>query len=310
MISIENVSKFFSAGGKKGKPIPALKNVTAKIEAGKITGLAGPDGAGKTTLLRLFCGLLTPSEGKISVLGLDPVAESTAAHAMIGYMPQRFGLYEDLSVMENLNLQADLRNVPPKERKARYEELLNFTHLGPFTKRLAGRLSGGMKQKLGLACTLLARPSVLLLDEPGVGVDPVARRELWKMVRELLTPERAVLWSTAYLDEAEACDFVLLLNEGELLYEGPPGEMSARMKGRTFLIDGAGEKRRGLIGPMMLKSTILDAVIQGSSVRVVTRDDGQELRDSLSELSEKIEDGAEKSKRIRACLETQKPYAT
>ncbi|MCL2010983.1 MAG: ATP-binding cassette domain-containing protein, partial [Synergistaceae bacterium] len=298
MISIENVSKFFDGVKKSAPKIPALKNVTAKIAAGKITGLVGPDGAGKTTLLRLFCGLLTPSGGHVSVLGLDPAAESAAARAMIGYMPQRFGLYEDLSVMENLNLQADLRNVPPKERKARYEELLSFTSLAPFTKRLAGRLSGGMKQKLGLACTLLARPAVLLLDEPGVGVDPVARRELWRMVRELLTPERLVLWSTAYLDEAEGCDSALLLNEGELLYDGPPGELSARMKGRTFLIEGAGEKRRALIVPVMRKESTLDAVIQGSCVRVVTRGDGRELRESLNALYEEIEGGREEPKKL------------
>ncbi|MCL2010339.1 MAG: ATP-binding cassette domain-containing protein [Synergistaceae bacterium] len=300
MISIENVSKFFG-GGKNAPKIPALKSVTAKIAAGNITGLVGPDGAGKTTLLRLFCGLLAPSEGSVSVLGLDPVAESAAAHAIIGYMPQRFGLYEDLSVMENLNLQADLRNVPPKERKARYEELLRLTNLGAFTKRLAGRLSGGMKQKLGLACTLLARPPVLLLDEPGVGVDPIARRELWKMVRELLTPERLVLWSTAYLDEAESCDSVLLLNEGELIYDGPPGELSARMKGRTFLIEGAGEKRRALIVPVMRKEKTIDAVIQGSGVRVVTRDDGRELLDSLNDLSEEIQPGLEEKNISLSC---------
>ena len=286
MISIENVSKSFSGGGngKGGKKTPALKNITAKIATGVITGLVGPDGAGKTTLLRLLCGLMTPSVGSISVLGFDPTAESDAVHSMIGYMPQRFGLYEDLSVMENLKLHADLRNVPQKERKTRYEELLSFTNLTPFTKRLAGRLSGGMKQKLGLACTLLARPPVLLLDEPSVGVDPVARRELWRIVKQLLTSERLVLWSTAYLDEAEDCDSVLLLNEGELLYDGPPGELSARLEGRTFLIEGAGEKRRALIVPVMLKNNTIDAVIQGSRVRVVTRDDGQELRESLNGL--------------------------
>jgi ABC-2 type transport system ATP-binding protein len=185
VISIENVTRRFGPDGRK----PALNNVTAAIGEGRITGLAGPDGAGKTTLLRIVCGLLAPSEGRVSVLGLDAAGESGAVHSQVGYMPQRFGLYEDLSVMENMSLQAGLRNVPPREREARYAELLRFTGLQPFTDRLAGQLSGGMKQKLGLACTLLPRPPVLLLDEPGVGVDPVARRELWRMVRGLLAPE-------------------------------------------------------------------------------------------------------------------------
>jgi len=282
MISIEDIGKFFVSGKKK---IPALKNVTAKIADGRITGLVGPDGAGKTTLLRFFCGLLAPSEGRVLVSGLNPTADADAIHAIVGYMPQRFGLYEDLSVMENLNLQADLRNVPPKERKTRYEELLSFTNLGPFTRRLAGRLSGGMKQKLGLACTLLARPPVLLLDEPAVGVDPVARRELWRMVRELLSPARLIVWSTAYLDEAEACDSVLLLNEGELLYDGPPGDLSAKAKGQVFLIEGAADMRRALIVPVMRRENTLDTVIQGSRVRVLTRDRGEELRKNLVSLA-------------------------
>ena len=279
MISIENVTRTFGPGNT------ALRNVTAKIEEGRVTGLVGPDGAGKTTLLRLICGLLAPSEGRISVLGLD----ASCARSQVGYMPQRFGLYEDLSVLENLNLQADLRNVPPKEREARYAEFLRFTHLEAFTDRLAGRLSGGMKQKLGLACTLLSQPPVLLLDEPGTGVDPLARRELRRMARELLTPEtrsgqktaKIIVWSTSYLDEAEGCDSVLLLNEGELLYSGPPGNLSARVRGRAFLIEGAGERRRALVAPLMRKEKTLDAVIQGSRVRVVTRDDGTELRAEL-----------------------------
>ncbi|MDR3231659.1 MAG: ATP-binding cassette domain-containing protein [Synergistaceae bacterium] len=272
------------------KKPPALKNLTARIEGGRITGLVGPDGAGKTTLLRLLCGLLLPDEGRISVLGLDAVTQAEAVHARVGYMPQKFGLYEDLTVMENMTLQADLRGVSPKDRESRYGELLDFTGLGPFRKRLAGRLSGGMKQKLGLACTLLARPPALFLDEPGVGVDPVARRELWRMLRDLLTPRRIIVWSTAYLDEAGACDSVLLLNEGELLFDGPPGDLSMRAKGRVFLIDGGGARRRSLIVPLMEKTQTLDAVVQGGSVRVLTRDGGEEIfsGSGLGAFSEKL----------------------
>ena len=171
----------------------ALDGITARIGGGRITGLVGPDGAGKTTLLRLFCGLLAPTAGRVSVCGCDTAEDADAIHERVGYMPQRFGLYEDLTVLENLNLYAELRSVPRRERADRYAELLAFTGLEPFTARLAGRLSGGMKQKLGLACTLLSRPPVLLLDEPGVGVDPLARRELWRMVRGLLVRDRIVV---------------------------------------------------------------------------------------------------------------------
>lgn len=267
----------------------ALDGITARVAGGRITGLVGPDGAGKTTLLRLLCGLLTPTGGRVTVCGYDTAADADAIHERVGYMPQRFGLYEDLTVRENMDLYAELRSVPREERSARYAELLAFTGLGPFTGRLAGRLSGGMKQKLGLACTLLSRPPVLLLDEPGVGVDPLARRELWRMVRELLTPDRIVVWSTAYLDEAEACDTVLLLNEGRLLYDGTPKDLAKRVEGRVFLLGGAGGRRRKLIAPLMERKGTLDAVIQGSSVRVLTSDDGTELRGGLDALSREAE---------------------
>ena len=280
IIQIQDIVKTFEKGGT-----PALKGIGATIEKGQITGLVGPDGAGKTTLLRLITGLLLPDSGTIAVRGRDPIKEAVQVHDLIGYMPQKFGLYEDLTVMENMRLYANLREVPQEVRAERYEKLLTFTQLGNFKKRLAGDLSGGMKQKLGLACTLLAEPGVLLLDEPGVGVDPVARRELWSMVRDLTTGDRIVVWSTAYLDEAEACDSVILLNEGSLLYRGTPAELSSRAKGRVFLADGAGEWRRSLIAPLMKREQTLDVVIQGSKVRVVTKDDGTELKSELGKIS-------------------------
>lgn len=212
---------------------PALDHVSLSIGNGRITGLVGPDGAGKTTLMRLMAGLLRSSSGSIKVLNRDLIRDASELRGMIGYMPQKFGLYEDLSVMENLTLHADLRGVTGNERHAVFERLLSFTDLARFTKRLAGKLSGGMKQKLGLACALLGKPRLLLLDEPGVGVDPVSRRELWEMVREISDEGVAVVWSTAYLDEAERCDEVLLLNEGKSLFTGSPAAFTGG-SGKTF----------------------------------------------------------------------------
>lgn len=249
----------------------ALDSITVALPKGKIVGLVGPDGAGKTTFIRLLLGLLVPTDGKISILGMDPVTQTDALHKQIGYMPQKFGLYEDLSVLENLNLYADLKRLSKSEKKPAFDMLLKFTGLEPFTKRLAGRLSGGMKQKLGLACALLGTPQFLLLDEPGVGVDPISRRELMKMVRELSKDGMSILWSTSYLDEAEGFDEVLLLNEGKLLYNGVPGLLTQKEKGHVFLAKKPHTEPRALLR-MLLKEPVIDAVIQGDAVRTVIKD--------------------------------------
>ena len=224
--------------------VPALDVVTGEIHAGCITGLIGPDGAGKTTLLRLMAGLLVPGSGTLTTLGRDPARDAAGIHREIGYMPQKFGLYEDLSVLENLTLHADLRHVTGAERTATFDRLLGFTDLKRFTGRLAGRLSGGMKQKLGLACALLGTPRLLLLDEPGVGVDPISRKELRRMVGQLVDDGIAVIWSTAYLEEAELCGTTLVLNEGKLIFAGPPEVMTAPLAGRCWqLRNPDGNKR-------------------------------------------------------------------
>ncbi len=254
-----------------GMEKPAVARLDCQIRAGYVTGLVGPDGAGKTTLMRILAGLMQQDEGTVQVMGLDPIRQDSELHAMLGYMPQKFGLYEDLTVMENLNLYADLRSVTGEQRRQTFARLLEFTALAPFTGRLAGKLSGGMKQKLGLACTLVGEPKVLLLDEPGVGVDPISRRELWQMVHELAGEGMLILWSTSYLDEAEQCRDILLMNEGELLYQGEPTALTQSMAGRSFLVTSAQENNRRLLRRILRQPQVSDGMIQGRSVRMILK---------------------------------------
>jgi ABC-type multidrug transport system ATPase subunit len=263
----EGVTKRFAAG-----VAPAIDHLSARVEPGQVTGLVGPDAAGKTTLMRLMAGLLLPDEGRLTVCGADPRTSLAVIRRQVSYMPQRFGLYEDLSVLQNLNLYADLRGVIGPERGRAFERLLAFTDLARFTGRLAGKLSGGMKQKLGLACALLGAPRLLLLDEPSVGVDPLSRRELWRMVYDLVDQGIGVVWSTAYLDEAERCAAVLLFNAGKLLYAGPPRQLTDRVEGRTFLVQGTGGSRRAVLAEVLQRPEVRDGVIQGHAIRLVLQE--------------------------------------
>ena len=262
LLEVRDLTKRFGAA-------TALDRVSLTLLRGRLNGLAGPDGAGKTTLIRILTGLLGSDSGEIRLDGVS-LAEAVARQGFIGYMPQKFGLYEDLSVLENLQLYAALNGVPKEKERGLFDEMLRFTDLARFSERLAGRLSGGMKQKLGLACALLGRPKLLLLDEPSVGVDPISRRELWSMVGELMEGGMTVLWSTAYLDEAEHCDKVILLDESKKLFEGPPGELTGRLKGRVFLLSEPSGGRRGALRRVLREPFVRDGVIQGGSVRFVT----------------------------------------
>lgn len=268
IVVIDAVSKRF-----KGMDALALDQISAKIYPGQMTGLVGPDGAGKTTLIRHLIGLMQPDSGSIQVDQFNVVTEAEQIHEISGYMPQKFGLYEDLTVIENLSLYADLRGITGNIRQQKFEKLLAFTDLSPFQHRLAGKLSGGMKQKLGLACALVGDPKLLLLDEPSVGVDPISRRELWKLVQALVKQGMAVLWSTAYLDEAEKCDSVILLNEGKKLYDGDPQGLLARVANRVYQVTEipAAERRSALIH-LLQQPQVLDGIIQGSNIRLVLRD--------------------------------------
>ncbi|MGP0090714.1 MAG: ATP-binding cassette domain-containing protein [Xanthobacteraceae bacterium] len=254
-----------------GEVVQALDGVSLEARHGTLTALVGPDGAGKTTLIRLAAGLMAPDGGSLQILGIDVAARPQEVQDRIGYMPQKFGLYEDLSVQENLDLYADLHGIGAAERKEQYARLMEMTALGPFTRRLAGQLSGGMKQKLGLACTLVRSPELLLLDEPTVGVDPLSRRELWEIILRLVHEQGlTVLLSTAYLDEAERCGHVLVLHEGKALAQGTPGSITASARGRTFLAEPAsGQPARSLQARLLDDPAIVDAVPEAGRVRFV-----------------------------------------
>jgi ABC-2 type transport system ATP-binding protein len=254
--------------------INAVTDVYLEAAMGTITALVGPDGAGKTTLLRMITGLLTPDEGELKVLGIDVAAHPQEVQNHISYMPQRFGLYEDLSVQENLDLYADLHGVPREVRKERFTKLLHMTDLAPFTSRPAGKLSGGMKQKLGLACTLIHPPELLLLDEPTAGVDPLSRRELWEIVAQMVQDEQlTVLISTAYLDEAERCAKVFVLHEGKLLAADVPEQIRRRALNLCFIAMPPQSQPPRILQARLLDDAehVIDAVPQGGAVRYILR---------------------------------------
>jgi len=264
-----DIRKTFRRDG--GEIVHALDGVSLEVEHGTLTALVGPDGAGKTTLIRLAAGLMTADGGELKILGVDVAADPQQVQDRIGYMPQKFGLYEDLSVQENLDLYADLHGATAEERRERYPRLMEMTALDPFTQRLAGRLSGGMKQKLGLACTLVRAPELLLLDEPTVGVDPLSRRELWNIIRQLVSDQGlTVLLSTSYLDEAERCDRVVVIHQGKVLAQGHPGEVTGLAAGRVFLAEPpTGRKAREFQARLLDHPAVIDAVPEGGRVRFV-----------------------------------------
>ena len=230
-----NAAIEFSGVVKKYGTTTALDAVTLDVRRGEMFGLIGSDGAGKTTTIRLMCGLLRADAGSIRVLGHDPVRQHRALTERVGYLSQRFSLYGDLTIDENVAFFAEIHGVTGYQR--RRDQLLDMTQLTPFRGRLADKLSGGMKQKLALACTLVHEPELILLDEPTTGVDPVSRREFWKLLSEFLSHGITILMSTPYLDEAERCTRVALLHEGRLLASDEPSRLRAAMPGTASLED-------------------------------------------------------------------------
>lgn len=223
-IDTENLTKRFDE-------LTAVDGLTLTIAPGELFGLVGSDGAGKTTTMRMLCGIMDPTEGRARVLGRDTVREAEAIKAEIGYMSQRFGLYPDLTVLENIHFYADIYGIPRRGRDATIDRLLAFSNLAPFRRRQAGNLSGGMKQKLGLACALIHTPRILFLDEPTNGVDPVSRRDFWRILYQLLREGVTIFVTTAYLDEAERCNRVGLIHQGRLLACDAPDRLKGLMRG-------------------------------------------------------------------------------
>jgi len=267
-LRLDGVSKTFRR--ETGETVLALDNISFSVARGGLSALVGPDGAGKTTLIRLLAGLMKSDSGTVSVLGIDAARDPQSIQSRIAYMPQQFGLYDDLTVRENLDLYADLHAVKAEEKRAQYARLMEMTGLEPFQKRLAGKLSGGMKQKLGLACTLVRSPELLLLDEPTVGVDPLSRRELWEIIRKLVKEGMTVLISSSFLDEADACGSVLVLNGGKKLAEGPPAGIASLADGRTFLVEPpSGMKPREFQARLLAEPDVVDAVPASGLVRLV-----------------------------------------
>lgn len=285
-VQIEGVHKQF-LDKESSRKIVALRDINLAISAGTISAFVGPDGAGKTTLLRLMAGLLRADTGTIEVLGVDAKRDPQQIQDRISYMPQRFGLYEDLSVQENLDLYADLHGVETEARVQRYARLMEMTGLANFTQRPAGKLSGGMKQKLGLACTLVRSPELLLLDEPTVGVDPLSRVELWEIVEQLRQDEHlTVIISTAYLDEAERCAQVYVMHEGEVLAHGTPAALSAHARGRCFMALSQSKQPSRVLQARLLDAAgmVIDAVPQGGDVRFILNEDTRSDAPALQEI--------------------------
>ncbi len=248
----------------------AVAGLDLDVAAGEIFGLVGPDGAGKTTIMRMLTGILPPSGGRAEVAGFDVARQAERLKEHVGYMSQRFGLYPDLTVMENIEFYADIYGVPRREFAARTERLLGFSNLTPFRQRLAGNLSGGMKQKLGLACALIHTPRVLFLDEPTNGVDPVSRRDFWRILNQLVREGVTIFVSTAYLDEAERCNRLALLHQGRLLGLGTPDEVKALMPGALLEVRTPAPRRTA----SLLRERLVGATVGlfGDRVHVAARD--------------------------------------
>lgn len=263
MIVLDHLTKTFAG-------TIAVNDVSLEVRAGEIFGLIGPDGAGKTTTLRVISTAMVPTSGRVTVDGRDVVREAEAIKTMIGYMPQRFALYPDLTVLENMNFFADIYGSPPRERAALIEKLLGFARLGDFRSRLARNLSGGMQKKLALATTLMHRPRILLLDEPTTGVDPVSRREFWDLIANVHLDGVTIVVSTPYLDEAERCTRVALMHRGKLIATDAPNHLRANLG--AFVFEGHTAQARAAERAIRDRAGILNVNTYGDVIRMIVND--------------------------------------
>jgi drug efflux transport system ATP-binding protein len=263
---------WFDRVAKRYGPTPALRGLSLSIERGEMFGLIGPDGAGKTTTIRLMCGLIHADAGEVRVLGLDPVRDHRRLTASVGYLSQRFSLYGDLSIDENIAFFAEIHGV--RDFRSRRDRLLDITQLTPFRTRLADQLSGGMKQKLALACTLVHEPRLIVLDEPTTGVDPVSRREFWKLLSEFLSQGITIVMATPYLDEAERCSRVALLHQGGLLALDQPGALRDTLPGALFEVIVADHRRAPDILERLPGVSDVQMFGERAHVRLARPDDG------------------------------------
>ncbi|MBW7935186.1 MAG: ABC transporter ATP-binding protein [Gemmatimonadaceae bacterium] len=253
--------------------LTAVDRLSFDVAPGEMFGLVGPDGAGKSTTLRMLAGVLRPTEGDALVDGVSIARDPEGVKHHIAYMSQRFGLYTDLTVRENIEFYADLYEVPRAEREARRERLYQFSNLGPFEHRLAGQLSGGMKQKLGLCCALIHQPKILLLDEPTFGVDPISRRDLWLILEEMVSQGVTVLVTTAYMDEAERCDHVALLDKGQIIAHDTPDTLQRTLAGQVVAVRTPDARRATPL--LRALPSVRRVTLFGDTIHVIVRGDGE-----------------------------------
>ncbi|RMH70316.1 MAG: ABC transporter ATP-binding protein [Gemmatimonadetes bacterium] len=272
-IQTQNLTKHFG-------DIPAVNGIDLHVKPGEMFGIVGPDGAGKTTTLRMLCGVIPPTSGSAHVLGLDVVHDKQKLKHNIGYLSQRFSLYGDLTIDENIEFFAEIHQV--KDYKKRRQELLDLTRLTPFRKRFADRLSGGMKQKLALACTLIHIPQVIFLDEPTTGVDPVSRRDFWKILASLLKTGITIVMSTPYLDEAERCNRVAMMSHGAILITQTPSMIKKEMKGD--LIEIMCDDVRRAFNLLKMNDAVIETQAFGDRVHVVVMDASRDVPPVLAQL--------------------------
>ena len=289
-IAIESLQLVKRYPGQKKEDRPAIDAIDLTVEVGQLYGLVGPDGAGKTTLLRILSTVMEPTSGSAQLAGFDVLKQSEDVRALLGYMPQAFSLYPDLTVMENLKFFANINDVPREKQKARIEELLEFARLTEFTARRSENLSGGMRKKLALACALIHEPKILLLDEPTTGVDPVSRRELWRLLSKVIQQGVTVLVSTPYMDEAERCNTVSIINQGRILISGAPAELEAQLPFR--IVEVKAKPRRALRAMADRMEGVISWRAVGDRLRLSVSDPAKVMSRIEKELKK---DGAEVS---------------